>query len=121
MVNIFKEIKENKKLKKELEKLNKIIENDSNKSYKRIETESLLRGRIDDLLDKQVLLQKEIVELSEKNYELANKLTNDITGKIKEFINELEHNIQVDKSTDELLISGVACDYVIEKLKDIIK
>lgn len=36
--------------------------------------ESILRGRIDDLLDKQVLLQKEIVELSEKNYELAKKL-----------------------------------------------
>ena len=71
MINVFKE---NKRLKKELEKLNEIIENDSNKSYKRIETESLLRGRIDDLLDKQILLQKEIVELSEKNYELAKKL-----------------------------------------------
>lgn len=71
---MFKIHEENKRLKKELEKLNKIIESDSNKSYKRIETESLLRGRIDDLLDKQVLLQKEIVELSEKNYELAKKL-----------------------------------------------
>ena len=45
----------------------------------------------------------------------------DSTGKIKEFINELEHNIQVDKITDDTLISGVACDYVIERLKDIIK
>ena len=71
---MFKVYEENKRLKKEIEKLNKIIENDSNKSYKRIETESLLRGRIDDLLDKQVLLQKEIVELSEKNYELAKKI-----------------------------------------------
>lgn len=71
MFNVFKE---NKRLKKEIEKLNKIIKSDSNKSYKRIETESLLRGRIDDLLDKQILLQKEIVELSEKNYELAKKL-----------------------------------------------
>lgn len=43
------------------------------------------------------------------------------TEKIKEFINELEHNIQVDKITDDTLISGVACDYVIERLKDIIK
>lgn len=118
---MFKIYKENKRLKKELEKLNKIIENDSNKSYKRIEMESILRGRIDDLLDKQILLQKEIVELSEKNYELAKKLTNDTTDKIKEFINELEHNIQVDKSTDVILMSGVACDYVIERLKDIIK
>ena len=118
---MFKIYEENKRLKKEIEKLNNIIENDSNKSYKRIETESLLRGRIDDLLDKQVLLQKEIVKLSEKNYELAKKFTNDTTVKIKEFINELEHNIEVDRSVDTKLISGVACDYVIEKLKDIIK
>lgn len=118
---MFKVYEENKRLKKELEKLNKIIENDSNESYKRIEMESLLRGRIEDLLDKQVLLQKEIVELSEKNYELAKKLTNDTTGKIKDFINELEQNIQVDRSVDTKLISGVTYDYVIEKLKDIIK
>ena len=45
----------------------------------------------------------------------------DSTGKIKEFINELEHNIQVDKNTDDTLISGVSCDYVIGRLKDIIK
>ena len=61
MINIFKE---NKRLKKEIENLNKIIKDDSNESYKRIETESFLRGRIDDLLDKQVLLQKEIVEIA---------------------------------------------------------
>lgn len=45
----------------------------------------------------------------------------DYTEKIKEFINELEHNIQVDKDNGETLISGVSCDYVIERLKDIIK
>ena len=61
MINIFKE---NKRLKKEIENLNKIIKDDSNESYKRIETESFLRGRIDDLLDKQVLLHKEIVEIA---------------------------------------------------------
>lgn len=71
---MFKVYEENKRLKKEIENLNQIIEDDSNESYKRIEMESILRGRIDDLLDKQVLLQKEIVELSEKNYELAKKL-----------------------------------------------
>ena len=118
---MFKVYEENKRLKKELEKLNKIIENDSNKSYKRIETESLLRGRIDDLLDKQASLQKEIVELSEKNYELAKKLKNDTTGKIKEFINELEHTVPEDKKNDEILVSGVAWNNVIERLKDIIK
>lgn len=71
---MFKVYEENKRLKKEIENLYEIIKDDSNESYKRIETESFLRGRIDDLLDKQVLLQKEIVELSEKNYELAKKL-----------------------------------------------
>lgn len=40
---------------------------------------------------------------------------------IKDFIDELEHNIQVDKITDATLISGVSCDYVINRLKDIIK
>ena len=44
----------------------------------------------------------------------------DYTEKIKEFIKELEHNIQEDKE-DGTLISGVSCDYVIERLKDIIK
>ena len=33
----------------------------------------------------------------------------------------IEHNIQIDKDSDETLISGVSCDYVIERLKDIIK
>ena len=45
----------------------------------------------------------------------------DYIEKIKEFINELEHNIQADKDNGETLISGVSCNYVIEKLKDIIK
>ena len=44
----------------------------------------------------------------------------DIAEKIKDFINELEHNIQADKDNGETLISGVSCDYVIERLKDII-
>ena len=118
---MFKYYEENKRLKEEIENLNQIIEDDSNESYKRIEMESILRGRIDELLDKQVLLQKEIVELSEKNYELAKKLTNDTTGKIKEFINELEHTVPEDKKTDEILVSGVAWNNVIERLKDIIK
>ena len=32
----------------------------------------------------------------------------DYTEKIKEFINELEHNIQADKDNGETLISGVS-------------
>ena len=38
----------------------------------------------------------------------------------KDFINELEHNIQVDNDNN-LKISGVTCDYVIDRLKDTIK
>ena len=45
----------------------------------------------------------------------------DKTEQIKKFIKELEHNIQVDKNTDDTLTSAVSCDYVIERLKDIIK
>ena len=59
------------------------------------------------------------VEKVEEALKQLDKL--DSTGKIKEFINELEHNIQVDKNTDDTLISGVSCDYVIGRLKDIIK
>ena len=52
--------------------------------------------------------------LNQPTYEL------DKTEQIKKIIKELEHNIQVDKE-DGTLISGVYCDYVIERLKDIIK
>ena len=45
----------------------------------------------------------------------------DKTEQIKKFIKELEHNKQVDKDNGETLISGVSCDYVVERLKDIIK
>lgn len=51
----------------------------------------------------------------------ALKQPDEVIDKIKEFIKELEGNIQVDKDNGETLISGVSCDYVIERLKDIIK
>lgn len=50
----------------------------------------------------------------------ALKQPDEVIDKIKEFINELEHNKQVDKDVN-IDISCVTCDYVIEKLKDIIK
>ena len=53
--------------------------------------------------------------LNQPTYEL------DKTEQIKKFIKELEHNKQVDKDNDETLISGVSCDYVVERLKDIMK
>lgn len=71
--------------------------------------------------------QTEELEVKIEIYELiSNKLnkalnqSDNTTNKIKEFINELEHNIQVDEYNN-LHISGVTCNYVIEKLKDIIK
>ena len=70
-------------------------------------------------LEIKIELSEQIVEKLEKALKQIDKP--DSTEKIKEFINELEHNIQVDKNTDDTLISGVSCDYVIEKLKDIIK
>ena len=70
-----------------------------------------------ETLEIKIETSKTFVEKLEK----ALKLTNDTTVKIKDFINELEHNIQIDKDSDETLISGVSCDYVIGRLKDIIK
>lgn len=68
------------------------------------------------LLEQQNEIYDKIKEKIEKSLEQAD----DVINKIKEFINELEHNKQVDKD-DNLDISGVSCDYVIERLKDIIK
>lgn len=62
----------------------------------------------------------ELLELIASKLNKALNQQDDTTDKIKEFIKELEHNIQVDKD-DNLDISGATCDYVIEKLKDIIK
>lgn len=69
------------------------------------------------LLEQQNEIYDKIKEKIEKSLEQPG----DVINKIKEFINELEHNKQVDKDNGETLISGVSCDYVIEKLKDIIK
>lgn len=64
--------------------------------------------------------QNEIYDKMKEKIEKLLEQPDDVINKIKEFINELEHNKQVDKD-DNLDISGVSCDYVIEKLKDIIK
>lgn len=68
------------------------------------------------LLEQQNEIYDKIKEKIEKSLEQPD----DVINKIKEFINELEHNKQVDKDNN-LNISGVTCDYVIERLKDIIK
>ena len=72
-----------------------------------------------ETLEIKIEISNNFVEKLEKALKQIDKP--DSIGKIKEFINELEHNIQVDKNTDDTLISGVSCDYVIERLKDIIK
>lgn len=72
-----------------------------------------------ETLEIKIEISNNFVEKLEEALKQLDKL--DSTGKIKEFINELEHNIQVDKNTDDTLISGVSCDYVIGRLKDIIK
>ena len=71
-----------------------------------------------ETLEIKIEISNNFVEKLEKALKQLDKP--DSTEKIKEFINELEHNIQVDKNTDDTLISGVSCDYVIERLKDII-
>lgn len=92
------------------------------KDYIKVLNDDLGKKIDDNMQDIDMLEQINIVYdgIREKLEKVLNH-PDDVTDKIKEFINELEHNIQVDKSTDEILMSGVACDYVIEKLKDIIK
>ena len=133
---MFKYYNENKRLKKELEDLRNrydIVSEQNKQVFKKIDyyqnklreeenTSQKLRYKVYELLQQNTnLLEENSKLLEEKNNGLAKKTTNDTTDKIKEFIKELKHNIQADKSVDDKLISGVACDYVIEKLKDIIK
>ena len=73
-----------------------------------------------ETLEIKIETSKTFVEKLEKALKQSIDKSDNIE-KIKEFINELEHNKQVDKDNGETLISGVSCDYVIEKLKDIIK
>lgn len=92
------------------------------KDYIKVLNDDLGKKIDDNMQDIDMLEQINIVyDEIRKKLENALKQPDDIIDKIKDFINELEHNIQVDKSTDEILMSGVACDYVIERLKDIIK
>ena len=69
-------------------------------------------------LEIKIELSNNFVEKLEKALKQIDKP--DSIGKIKEFINELEHNIQADKIADDKLTSAVSCDYVIKRLKDII-
>lgn len=133
---MFEYYKENKRLKKEIENLRKsydIISNQNDMVFKKIgyyedkfeKEENIsqkLRYKVCELLYQNTdLLERNIKLLEEKNNKLAKNFTDDTTGKIKEFINELEHNKQVDKIIDDTLTSAVSCDYVIGRLKDIIK
>lgn len=92
------------------------------KDYIKILNDDLGKKINDNMQDIDMLEQINIVyDEIRKKLEKALNQPDDITNKIKEFIKELEHNKQVDKDNGETLISGVSCDYVIERLKDIIK
>lgn len=118
---MIKVYEENKRLKKELEELQKRYDIVSMQNKMVFNKNSYYENKIKEL-EKQINeLRKELTELYKENHELVKKLPNDTTVKIKYFINELEHNIQADKDNGETLISGVSCDYVIGRLKDIIK
>lgn len=73
-----------------------------------------------ETLEIKIETSKTFVEKLEKALKQSIDKSDNIE-KTKEFIKELEHNKQVDKDNYETLISGVSCDYVIERLKDIIK
>lgn len=91
------------------------------KDYIKILNDDLGKKINDNMQDIDMLEQINIVyDEIRKKLEKALNQPDDITNKIKDFIKELEHNKQVDKD-DNLDISEVSCDYVIEKLKDIIK
>lgn len=92
------------------------------KDYIKILNDDLGKKINDNMQDIDMLEQINIAyDGIRKKLEKALNQPDDITNKIKDFIKELEHNIQVDKNTDDTLISGVSCDYVIGRLKDIIK
>lgn len=82
-----------------------------------------LKKEVTDNTTKILLLeqQNEIYDKIKEKIEKSLEQPDDVINKIKKFIKELEHNKQVDKDNGETLISGVSCDYVIERLKDIIK
>lgn len=91
------------------------------KDYIKVLNDDLGKKFDDNMQNIDILMQINIVYdgIREKLEKVLNQ-PDDVTDKIKGFINELEHKIQVD-SDNNLDISGVTCDYVIERLKDIIK
>ena len=92
------------------------------KDYIRVLHEDLTDGIKDNVTKINMLKQQnEIYDVFKEKLESILKQSDDVIDKIKKFINELEHNIQADKDNGETLISGVSCDYVIDRLKDIIK
>lgn len=92
------------------------------KDYIKVLNDDLGKKIDDNMQDIDMLEEINIVyDEIRKKLENALKQPDDIIDKIKDFIKELEHNKQIDKDNGETLISGVSCDYVIERLKDIIK
>ena len=129
LFNIYKEnkelIKENTKLKTKLKELDK-------EHTRACGQRSLLLSKIDFYTSKierneeiQQDLRYKVNKLLHENTELLeerNKISKDksIAKSIATFIEELEHNKKVDKNNNRD-VSTVDCDYVIERLNDIIK
>lgn len=71
MINVFKE---NKRLKKEVENLESSLECYRNQDLIKMNGYTITLDRNKKLEEKVKQLQKELIELYEKNYELAKKL-----------------------------------------------
>ena len=71
MINVFKE---NKKLKKEIEELQARYDRMCREEDKELFNLNYYNNRIDKLEKKITELKKELIDLYEKNYELAKKL-----------------------------------------------
>lgn len=118
-------IKENTKLKTKLKELDRVHTQESGQR-------SLLLSKIDFYTSKierneeiQQDLRYKVNKLLHENTELLeerNKISKDksIAKSIATFIEELEHNKKIDKNNN-IYTSVVTCDYVIERLNDIIK
>ena len=70
------------------------------------------------LIENNMIRQKEMLRFIDTLNEIQSK-TKDIKKEIKDFIDELENNLKVDE--DNFDISAVSCDYVINRLREIIK
>lgn len=124
-MKLFNIYKENTKLKTKLKELDEKYTQVSGQNNLLFTKIDFYTSKIERDKEIQQDLRFKVNELLHENIELLeerNKISKDksIAKSIATFIEELEHNIQVDRNNNRD-ISGVSCDYVIERLNDIIK